>query len=155
MGLVAQQCMRLHDHAGDTKSTLRCAFLKKCLLDRVQNRNIFTGLNVKSIRCEALDRDDFFVDSPGGRQQAGLGRLAVHHNDATATLTIVTGFLGTGQIKVFPKNLQKCSILRRIGHSVAVYDHAEFIGFGVIHVVTSLFTTTSKSKQVLIKYLLT
>ena len=100
-----QQGFGLHDHAGDAEPALRRACFEECLLQRMERRRL-RG-RIRGPRRQPLDGGDVPADGAAGRQQACLGRLAAHQDDAATAFPVVACLLRPGEVEVVAQNVQQ------------------------------------------------
>jgi len=96
-GLLVEQCLRSHDHAGRADPALQPAAVHEGPLQRMQ----------PTILRESFDGLDLRADGLQGEHQATVDRPTVDQHGAGAALAVAAAFLGTGQADAIAEGVEQ------------------------------------------------
>jgi hypothetical protein len=97
MWAVLEELRGSHQHAGRANSALRATVAKKRFLQRMQfsvESQAFYGLDVGSFSLHHWN-------------QTAVHKLAVHADGTRAALAFTASFFGSGQMQIFPQNVEE------------------------------------------------
>ena len=97
VGIVPQQIMRAHNHAGSTEAALQAVLLPESLLNRMQL--VTTG--------QTFYRCDLATICLNRQYGTGLHRPAIHQHRARATQRSLTTDMRTGESRIFAQEMDE------------------------------------------------